>query len=69
MKKKIPVEKPFLFQKMGCGNVTFLSPNKKVTKEVGWGEGVDAKSIDATAINKPFYPDSEPLSPQTPLSA
>jgi len=44
-----------------CGNVTFLSPNKKVTKEVGWGECVEAKSIDAASINQHYYLDSEPL--------
>ena len=25
---------------ISCGNVTFLSPNKKVTKEVGIGEAL-----------------------------
>ena len=62
-----PVEKFWSVKSLkGCGNVTFLSPNKKVTKEVGWGEGVDAKSIDTAAIYQPFYPDSEPLSPPDP---
>ena len=45
------VEKFWSAKSLGGGSVTFLSPNKKVTKEVGWGEGVDAKSIDAAAIN------------------
>ena len=29
-----------LYKNRGCGNVTFLSPNKKVTKEIGIGEAL-----------------------------
>jgi len=32
----------FVFSAVGDGDVTFLSPNKKVTKEVGLGEALKA---------------------------
>ena len=34
-----------------CGGVTFLSPNKKVTKEVGLGGGAECRTPDAKAVN------------------
>ena len=43
--------------------VTFLSLNKKVTKEVSIGEALTAKSIGTSSINRLFYPDFEPPSP------
>ena len=43
--------------------VTFLSLNKKVTKEVSIGEALTAKSIGSSSINRLFYPDFEPPSP------
>ena len=44
-------------------SVTFLSLNKKVTKEVSIGEALTAKSIGTSSINDLFYPDFEPPSP------
>jgi len=41
--------------------VTFLSLNKKVTKEVSIGEALTAKSIGTSSINRLFYPDFEPI--------
>ena len=41
---------------MWCGNVTFLSPNKKVTKEVGIGEELSS-----------LLPHSKPSLPYVPL--
>ena len=41
--------------------VTFLSLNKKVTKEVSIGEALTAKSIVSSSINRLFYPDFEPI--------
>jgi len=43
--------------------ITFLSLNKKVTKEVSIGEALTAKSIGTSSINRLFYPDFEPPSP------
>ena len=43
--------------------VTFLSLNKKVTKEVSIGEALTAKSIGTFSIYRHFYPDFEPPSP------
>ena len=34
-----------------CGGVTFLSPNKKVTKEVGLGGGAECLTPEAKAVN------------------
>ena len=34
-----------------CGGVTFLSPNKKVTKEVGLGGGAECRTPEAKAVN------------------
>jgi len=44
-------------------SVTFLSLNKKVTKEVSIGEALTAKSIGTFSINRLFCPDFEPPSP------
>ena len=44
-------------------SVTFLSLNKKVTKEVSIGEALTAKSIGTSSINRLFYPAFEPPSP------
>ena len=40
---------------ISCGNVTFLSPNKKVTKEVGIGEGVELLA-PASKATLPYVP-------------
>ena len=44
-------------------SVTFLSLNKKVTKEISIGEALTAKSIVSSSIYRHFYPDFEPPSP------
>jgi len=41
--------------------VTFLSLNKKVTKEVSIGEALTVKSIGTFSINRLFCPDFEPI--------
>ena len=41
--------------------VTFLSLNKKVTKEVSIGEALTAKSIGTSSIYRHCYPDFEPI--------
>ena len=43
--------------------VTFLSLNKKVTKEVSIGEALTAKSIVTSSIYRHYYLDFEPPSP------
>ena len=42
-------------------SVTFLSLNKKVTKEVSIGEALTAKSIVTSSIYRLFCPDFEPI--------
>jgi len=42
-------------------SVTFLSLNKKVTKEVSIGEALTAKSIGTSSIYRLFCPDFEPI--------
>ena len=55
-----------------CGGyVTFLSPNKKVTKEVGLGEALTVKPFVTASVSFLFYPVFKPSSPKTlsrPLS-
>ena len=46
--------------------VTFLSLNKKVTKEVSIGEALTAKSIDTSPANLLLYLVFEPPSPMYP---
>ena len=46
--------------------VTFLSPNKKVTKEVGLGETLTVKPIGTSPVSFLSYPDFKPLSPKSP---
>ena len=46
--------------------VTFLSLNKKVTKEVSIGEALTAKSIATSPVNRLSYPVFEPPSPMYP---
>ena len=47
------------------GSVTFLSPNKKVTKEVGLGEALTVKSIGTSSVSFHSYPAFKPSSPKT----
>ena len=47
------------------GRVTFLSPNKKVTKEVGLGEALTVKPIGTSTVSFPSYPAFKPSSPKT----
>ena len=45
--------------------VTFLSPNKKVTKEVGLGEALTVKPIGTSSVSLRIYPVFKPSSPKT----
>ena len=51
---------------MPCGgNVTFLSPNKKVTKEVGLGEALTVIAYRYCMGFVTYYPGFKPSSPKT----
>ena len=49
-----------------AGDGTFLSPNKKVPKEVGLGEALTVKLIGTSSILLPIYPAFKPPSPKPP---
>ena len=46
--------------------VTFLWPNKKVTKEIGIGEALTVKPFGTSSIDHLFYPNFKPPSPMYP---
>ena len=54
------------YGKTPAGGLTFLSPNKKVSKEVGLGETLTVKPIGTSPVTLPTYPDFKPLSPKAP---
>ena len=54
------------YGKTPAGGLTFLSPNKKVSKEVGLGETLTVKPIGTSSVSSPTYPDFKPLSPKSP---
>ena len=54
------------YGKAPAGGLTFLSPNKKVSKEVGLGETLTVKSFVASPVRLPTYLDFKPLSPKAP---
>jgi len=55
-----------LIQTRNLWGVTFLWPNKKVTKEVGIGEALTVKPFGTSSIDHLFYPNFKPPSPMYP---
>ena len=48
-------------------SVTFLLPNKKVTKEVGIGEVADREGYLTCILSSAYFPAFEPPSPMYPF--